>query len=132
VRGHAINEMQLAMNVARYGAEEANLRAAPDPWDELVVPEGLDVTLFTDEMLAAMRAGDGDPFEAGGSRARGRRGVPGADAEVRTAQVSSDPPDRGEQQLGDERRRARRRASRSWPTTRTAASRCRRSGTSCT
>ena len=65
VRGHAINEVQLAMNVARYGAEEANRRAAPDPYEELVVPEGLDVTLFTEEMLAAMRAGDGDPFEPG-------------------------------------------------------------------
>ena len=63
VRGHAISEVQLAMNVARYGAEEANSRAAPDPYEDLVVPDGLDVTLFTDEMLAAMRAGDGDPFE---------------------------------------------------------------------
>jgi penicillin G amidase len=65
VRGHAINEVQLAMNVARYGAEEANLRAAPDPYEELVVPEGLDVTLFTEALLAAMREGDGDPFEPG-------------------------------------------------------------------
>ncbi|HUF74788.1 MAG TPA: penicillin acylase family protein [Longimicrobiales bacterium] len=65
VRGHAINEVQLAMNVARYGAEEANRRAAPDPYEELVVPDGLDVSLFTEEMLAAMRAGDGDPFEPG-------------------------------------------------------------------
>jgi penicillin G amidase len=92
VRGHAINEVQLAMNVARYGAEEANLRAAPDPFEELVVPEGLDVTLFTDEMLAAMRAGDGDPFEAGRLPAlevveEYRALMP----EVRTAQVSSDP-----------------------------------------
>lgn len=63
VRGHAINEVQLAMNVARYGAEEANRRAAPDPYEDLVVPDGLDVSLFTEEMLAAMRAGDGDPFE---------------------------------------------------------------------
>jgi penicillin amidase len=65
VRGHAINELQLAMNVARFGAAEANRRAAPDPWDDLVVPEGLDVGLITQEVLDAARLGDGDPFEAG-------------------------------------------------------------------
>ena len=64
-RSHAINELQLAMNVARLGAEEANRRAAPDPWDELVVPDGLDVSLITQEVLDAARAGDGDPFEPG-------------------------------------------------------------------
>jgi penicillin amidase len=62
VRGHAISEIQLAMNVARYGAEEANRRASPDPWDDLRVPEGLDVSLVTEEVLSAARAGDGDPF----------------------------------------------------------------------
>ena len=65
VRGHAINEMQLALDVARHGVEEANRRAAPDPWDELEVPEGLDVSIITEEILDAMRAGDGDPFVAG-------------------------------------------------------------------
>ena len=65
VRGHAINEMQLALDVARYGVEEANRRAAPDPWDDLEVPEGLDVSIITEEILDAMRAGDGDPFVAG-------------------------------------------------------------------
>ena len=66
VRGHAINELQLAMNVARYGAEEANRRAAPDPWDDLEVPEGLDVRLITQEVLDAARAGDADPFAGSG------------------------------------------------------------------
>ena len=65
VRGHALHEMQLALNVARYGAEEANRRAAPDPWDDLVVPDGLDVSIITQDILDAMRAGDGDPFTAG-------------------------------------------------------------------
>ena len=65
VRGHAISEMQLALDVARYGAEEANRRAAPDPWDDLQVPEGLDVSIITEDVLDAMRAGDGDPFVAG-------------------------------------------------------------------
>ena len=92
VRGHAITEVQLAMNVARYGAEEANRRAAPDPYEDLLVPEGLDVTLFTDAMLAAMRAGDGDPFEQGELPPlevvpEYRALLPG----VRSAQVSSDP-----------------------------------------
>ncbi len=65
VRGHAINEMQLALEVARLGAEEANRRAAPDPWDELEIPEGLDVSIITEEILDAMRLGDGDPFVRG-------------------------------------------------------------------
>ncbi len=65
LRGHAINEIQLAMEVARYGVEEANRRFAPDPWDDLKVPEGLDVSIIKPEMLEAMRAGDGDPFEPG-------------------------------------------------------------------
>ena len=62
VRGHAISELSLAMNVGRFGAEEANRRATPDPWDDLQVPEGLDVSIITQEVLSAMRAGDGDPF----------------------------------------------------------------------
>ncbi len=63
VRGHALNELQLARDVARFGADEANRRAAPDPMEPLQVPAGLDVTLITDDLLAAARAGDGDPFE---------------------------------------------------------------------
>jgi len=65
VRGHAISEMQLALDVARFGAEEANRRAAPDPWDDLQVPEGLDVSIITQDIIDAMRAGDGDPLVAG-------------------------------------------------------------------
>ena len=65
VRGHALNEIQLAINVARLGVEEANRQAAPDPWDDLQIPEGLDVNIITEEMLEAMRAGDGDPFVPG-------------------------------------------------------------------
>lgn len=45
--------------------EEANRRFAPDPWDELQVPEGLDVSIITEDILETMRAGDGDPFVAG-------------------------------------------------------------------
>jgi penicillin amidase len=65
VRGHAISELQLAMNVARFGAEEANRRAAPDPFEPLQVADGFDPGLITQEVLDAARAGDGDPFEPG-------------------------------------------------------------------
>ena len=65
VRGHAISEIQLAMRVDQLGAEEANRRATPDPWDDLEVPEGLDVSIITETVLAAMQAGDGDPFSGG-------------------------------------------------------------------
>ena len=90
VRGHAISEIQLAMNVHRYGAEEANRRAAPDPWDDLEIPEGLDVSIITQTVLDAMRAGDGDPFTQGRLPAlevleRYRHITPA----VRTAQVSN-------------------------------------------
>ena len=93
VRGHAINEIQLAMAVARDGVEEANRRAAPDPWDDLTIPEGLDVSIITQDLLDAMRAGDGDPFVAGRLPAlevveSHRALLPGG---VRTAQVSSGP-----------------------------------------
>jgi penicillin amidase len=65
VRGHAISEIQLAMRVDQLGAEEANRRATPDPWDDLEVPEGLDISIITETVLAAMQAGDGDPFSGG-------------------------------------------------------------------
>jgi len=90
VRGHAISELQLAMRVGEFGAEEANRLAAPDPWDDLEVPEGLDVSIITQTVLDVMRAGDGDPFS-------GRR-LPDLEVveqyrhltpAVRTAQVSS-------------------------------------------
>jgi penicillin amidase len=61
-RGHAINEIQLARNVSEFGAEEANRRFAPDPWDDLEIPAGLDVDIISQQVLDAMRAGDGDPF----------------------------------------------------------------------
>ncbi|MBK5256403.1 MAG: penicillin acylase family protein [Vicinamibacteria bacterium] len=91
LRGHAISEIQLALDVARYGVEEANRRSAPAPWDDLKVPEGLDVSIISKEMLDGMRAGDGDPFEPGKLKPlevlpQYRSLVSG----VRTARVSSD------------------------------------------
>ena len=63
--GHAISEIQLALNVKKLGVQEANRRAAPDPYDDLKVPEGLDLNWFTDDLLAAARKGDGSPFSPG-------------------------------------------------------------------
>lgn len=56
VFGDGAAELRLAMNVARLGAKEANRLAAPDPWDDLKVPEGLDVALITDDVIQATRA----------------------------------------------------------------------------
>ena len=57
--GDAASELRLAMDVATLGVQEANRRAAPDPWDDLKVPDGLDVKLVTADVLAATRGGGG-------------------------------------------------------------------------
>jgi penicillin amidase len=62
VRGHANSEISLARNVSQLGAAEANRRFAPDPYDDLEIPAGLDVDIITQQVVDAMRAGDGDPF----------------------------------------------------------------------
>jgi penicillin amidase len=62
--GHPINEIQLAQSVAKLGAAEANRRAAPDPWEDLTVPEGLDLRTLPADLLEVARRGDGDPFES--------------------------------------------------------------------
>ncbi len=46
--GSATAELALARNVARLGVEEANRLDRPDPWDELKVPDGLDVSILAD------------------------------------------------------------------------------------
>ena len=53
--GDAANELQLTRNVARLGALEANRLRNPDPPDPLIVPDGLDVTAITDEVIASAR-----------------------------------------------------------------------------
>ncbi|MGE3956077.1 MAG: penicillin acylase family protein [Vicinamibacterales bacterium] len=65
VRYHGIAEIQFAVNARKLGIKEANARLAPDPWDDITVPEGLDLNWFTDELLAAARRGEGNPFEPG-------------------------------------------------------------------
>jgi penicillin G amidase len=59
--GDATGEIQLARLVARVGVKEANRQRMPDPWDELAVPDGLDVSIIGDEVVAAMggRGGGG-------------------------------------------------------------------------
>jgi penicillin amidase len=57
--GDASAELQLARNVARLGVEQANRDRAPDPWDDLKVPDGLDVNAIDDAVVAAGRGGGG-------------------------------------------------------------------------
>jgi penicillin amidase len=59
------SELELAMQVKTLGAAEANRRAAPDPYDDLKIPEGLDLNWITDEAIAAARKGDGNPLAPG-------------------------------------------------------------------
>ncbi len=49
--GDASSELQLARLVARVGAREANRQRMPDPWEELVIPEGLDVTTIAEAAI---------------------------------------------------------------------------------
>ncbi|MBA2302919.1 MAG: penicillin acylase family protein [Acidobacteria bacterium] len=62
--GDATSELQLARSVAQLGAAEANRRRNPDPWEELVVPEGIDPGAIGDDVLAATRAGGPAPRPA--------------------------------------------------------------------
>lgn len=58
-------ELRLAFAVAKKGVKAANKDAAPDPWDELVVPDGLDVSIIPDRILDVVRRGDRNPFDPG-------------------------------------------------------------------
>jgi penicillin amidase len=55
--GDGTSELQLARAVAELGADEANRRRNPDPFEPLVVPPGVDVSAITDAVQAATRAG---------------------------------------------------------------------------
>ncbi len=54
--GDANSELRLAQDVATLGVKEANRLAAPDPWDDLKVPDGFDPKIVTPEVMAATRA----------------------------------------------------------------------------
>ena len=64
--GTPAEELRLALDVAKMGVKAANAKAAPDPWDNLVVPDGLDVKSIPEEILDVIRRGDRNPFEPGG------------------------------------------------------------------
>ena len=55
--GDAAGELQLARAVARVGVREANLARNPDPPDDLSIPNGLDVSAITDDVVASVRGG---------------------------------------------------------------------------
>src|SRR5688572_21421676 len=55
----AASELRLARSVAELGVAEANRLAAPDPWDDLKVPEGLDVSIIGEDVLRSVRVGGG-------------------------------------------------------------------------
>jgi len=57
--GDASSELRLARNVATLGVEAANKQSAPDPWDDLKVPAGLDVSMIDDAVVASGRGGGG-------------------------------------------------------------------------
>jgi len=92
--GDAQAELTLARNVVRLGVAEANKQRAPDPWDDLVVPEGLDVSIIDANVTTGGRGGGrgGSPLEIlepyrswVGGRASGVPAVP--------ALTTSEPPD---------------------------------------
>jgi penicillin amidase len=53
----AASELRLARSVAALGVAEANRRAAPDPWDDLEVPDGLDVKIIGEDVLRSVGIG---------------------------------------------------------------------------
>ena len=59
--GDAGAELRLARDVARHGVGEANRRRAPDPWDVLSVPKGLDVAMIDDAVLGSIGTGGAIP-----------------------------------------------------------------------
>ena len=65
VGGNIASDLRLAQRVASMGPEEANRRANPDPFYELVVPNGFDPSIITGEVLRAFstRAGRGFTVE---------------------------------------------------------------------
>ena len=52
--GDALAELRLARNVARFGADSANKLARPSPYRPLVVPDGVDYSIVTDDAIAAL------------------------------------------------------------------------------
>src|SRR5688572_1286043 len=71
--GDAQAELTLARNVVRLGVAQANKLRAPDPWDDLVVPEGLDLSIIDASVTTGGRGGGRGAAREGG-RGGGRGG----------------------------------------------------------
>ena len=52
--GDARAELRLARDVARFGADSANTLSRPSPFRPLVVPNGVDYSVITDDVIAAL------------------------------------------------------------------------------
>jgi penicillin G amidase len=52
--GQARRQLNLAMQVAEHGPEEANRLSDPRPWVDLTIPDGLDVSLINEAALEAL------------------------------------------------------------------------------
>jgi penicillin amidase len=72
--GDAQAELTLARNVVRLGVAQANKQRAPDPWDELVVPEGLDLSIIDESVTTSGRGGGRGGAGRGAGREGGRGG----------------------------------------------------------
>ena len=57
--GDANAELTLARNVARLGVDAANRQRAPDPWNDLIVPDGLDIKAIDDTVTTGGGRGGG-------------------------------------------------------------------------
>jgi penicillin amidase len=53
--GNATSELTLARNVVRQGVEAANRAARPSPYRDLVVPNGVDLSIITTEVSAGLQ-----------------------------------------------------------------------------
>lgn len=100
--GDGAAELALARNVARLGLEQANRQRAPDPWDDLKVPDGLDLSIIDDAVVAAGRGGGGgairpaliEPYRTWGATgssgsAEAQRAPSDLSAEAQRAEVGS-------------------------------------------
>ena len=66
--GDASAELTLARNVVRLGVDQANKQRAPDPWDDLKVPEGLDLATIGENVTTGGRGGGGGGGGRGGNQ----------------------------------------------------------------
>jgi penicillin amidase len=57
--GDASAELTLARNVARLGVDAANRQRAPDPWNDLTIPEGLDIKAIDETVTTGGGRGGG-------------------------------------------------------------------------